>query len=141
MPAVRAVCSDKVQTQTERRLARLELSYEDLDNGVRRIRLSGRMDVDGAREIDLKFTTLTASHQAFVIVDLSLVDFLSSLGLGTLVRSAKAQMSRQGKIVLLAPQPHVARVLQNTRVDEVLAVFYDFDQARQAVRPVSPSRG
>ena len=115
----------------------MELTYEDLEDGVRTVRLAGRLDVEGSQEIDLKFTSLTASHKAFVIVDLSLVDFLSSLGLGTLVRSAKAQMSRQGRIVLLAPQPHVARVLQNTRVDEVLAVFYDFDQARQAVRPAS----
>jgi anti-sigma B factor antagonist len=112
----------------------MELTYEDLDDGARTVRLAGRLDVEGSQEIDLKFTSLTASHQAFVIVDLSLVDFLSSLGLGTLVRSAKAQMSRQGKIVLLAPQPHVARVLQNTRIDEIVDVFYDFEQARRAVR-------
>src|SRR6266851_4141313 len=87
----------------------MELTYEDLDDGVRRIRLAGRMDVEGSREIDLKFTSLTASRQAFVIVDLSLVDFLSSLGLGTLVRSAKAQMSRAGRMVLLSPQAHVGR--------------------------------
>ena len=71
----------------------MELTYEDLDDGVRRVRLSGRMDVEGSREIDLKFTSLTASRQAFVIVDLSLVDFLSSLGLGTLVRSASVSLT------------------------------------------------
>ncbi|HKA38113.1 MAG TPA: STAS domain-containing protein [Thermoanaerobaculia bacterium] len=119
----------------------MELSYEDLDNGVRRIRLSGRMDVDGAREIDLKFTTLTATRQAFVIVDLALVDFLSSLGLGTLVRSAKAQMSRQGKFVLLSPQANVAKVLEMTQVDQILPVFYDFELARQAVAPARTSPG
>ena len=93
----------------------MELTREDLDDGVRRVRLAGRMDFDGSREIDLKFTSLTASRQAFVIVDLSLVDFLSSLGLGTLARSAKAQMSRQGKMVLLSPRAHVARVLETTQ--------------------------
>jgi anti-sigma B factor antagonist len=112
----------------------MELTYEDLDDGVRTVRLAGRLDVEGSQEIDLKFTSLTASHQAYVIVDMSLVNFLSSLGLGTLVRSAKAQMSRQGKMVLLAPQPNVARVLQSTRVDQIVDVFYDFEQARQAVR-------
>jgi anti-anti-sigma factor len=113
----------------------MELTYEDLDDGVRRVRLSGRMDVEGSREIDLKFTSLTASRQAFVIVDLSLVDFLSSLGLGTLVRSAKAQMSRQGKMVLLSPQTHVAKVLETTQVDRILPVLYDLEEARRAVRP------
>jgi len=118
----------------------VELTYEDFEDGIRRIRLAGRMDVEGAREVDLKFTTLTASHQAFVIIDLSLVDFLSSLGLGTIVRSAKAQMSRQGKVVLLSPQPHVAKVLETTQVDQIVPVVYDFDEARRAVRPAgSPS--
>jgi anti-anti-sigma factor len=113
----------------------MELTYEDFDDGVRRVRLAGRMDVEGSREIDLKFTSLTATRQAFVIVDLSLVDFLSSLGLGTLVRSAKAQMSRQGKLVLLSPQAHVAKVLETTHVDEILPVLYDLEEARRAVRP------
>src|SRR5262249_44994756 len=112
----------------------MELTYEDLEDGVRTVRLAGRLDVEGSHQIDLKFTSLTASHQAYVVVDMSLVEFLSSLGLGTLVRSAKAQISRQGKMVLLAPQPNVARVLQSTRVDEILDVFYDFEQACQAVR-------
>jgi anti-sigma B factor antagonist len=113
----------------------MKLTYEDLEDGVRRVNLEGRMDVEGSQEIDLKFTSITAARQAFVVVDLSLVEFLSSLGLGTLVRSAKAQMSRQGKLVLLSPQPHVARVLQTTQVDQIVQVFYDFEQARSAARP------
>ena len=113
----------------------MELTYEDLEDGVRRISLVGRMDVEGVQEVDLKFTSLTASRQAFVIVDLSLVDFLSSLGLGTLVRSAKAQLSRHGKMVLLSPQPHVARVLETTQVDQIVPVIYDFEEARRVVLP------
>jgi len=119
----------------------MKLTYEDLEDGVRRVNLAGRMDVEGSRDVDLKFTSLTAARQAFVVVDLSLVDFLSSLGLGTLVRSAKAQISRQGKMVLLSPQPQVARVLQVTQVDQILEVFYDLEQARRAVRPPETSPG
>lgn len=110
----------------------MELTYEDSD-GIRHIRLVGRMDVEGSQEVDLKFTSLAASGQAFVIVDLALVDFLSSLGLGTLVRSAKAQMSRRGGLVLLSPQPQVARVLRTTQIDQILKVFYDLEEARRAL--------
>lgn len=119
----------------------MELTYEDLMNGIRRIRLIGRMDVEGSREIDLRFTSLTASQRAFVIVDLALVDFLSSLGLGTLVRSAKAQMSREGKMVLFAPQPNVAKVLETTQVDRILPVLYDFEEALRTVRPDERPKG
>jgi anti-anti-sigma factor len=119
----------------------MDLTYEDLEDGVRRIKLAGRMDVEGSREIDLKFTSLTAARQAFVIIDLSLVDFLSSLGLGTLVRSAKAQMSRHGKVVLLSPQANVAKVLETTQVDQILPVVYDFEEARRVVRPAENPSG
>jgi anti-sigma B factor antagonist len=115
----------------------MELTYEDFEDGTRRVNLAGRMDVEGCQQVDLKFTSVTASRQAFVVVDLSLVDFLCSLGLGTLVRSAKAQMSRQGRLVLLSPQPQVARVLRITQVDQILEVFQDFEEARRAVRPPS----
>ena len=111
----------------------MDLIWEDLEGGVRRIRLSGRMDVEGTREIDLKLTTLTAAKQAFVIIDLALVDFLCSLGLGTLVRSARAQMSRKGKVVLLSPQPNVAKVLEMTQIDQIVPVVYDFEEARRAL--------
>ena len=113
----------------------MELTYEDLEDGVRRIRLAGRMDVDGTREVDLKLTTLAAAKQAYVVIDLALVEFLSSLGLGSLVRSAKAQMSRHGKVVLLSPQPNVAKVLEMTRIDQIVPVLYDFEEARRAVAP------
>jgi len=112
----------------------MELSFEDLDDGVRRINLRGRMDMEGTQEIDLKFTSLAASRQSWIVVDLSGVDFMSSLGLGTLVRSAAAQVLRKGKLVLLSPQANVEKVLETTRVNEVVAVFHDFDAARSAVR-------
>jgi hypothetical protein len=36
----------------------MKLTYEDFEDVVRRIRLAGRMDVESAREVDLKFTSL-----------------------------------------------------------------------------------
>jgi hypothetical protein len=43
----------------------MELEFEDLDDGVRRINLRGRMDMEGTSEIDLKFTSLAASRQGY----------------------------------------------------------------------------
>ncbi len=119
----------------------MQLTFEDLDDGVRRINLAGRMDVEGTEEIDLKLTSLSASKQGWIVLDLSGVDFMSSLGLGTLVRCASAQILRQGKLVLLSPQANVERVLETTRVNEVVAVFHDFAAARQAVREAAAAAG
>jgi anti-sigma B factor antagonist len=115
----------------------MELTFEDLEDGVRRINLAGRMDVEGARDIDLKFTSLSASTRGWIVVDLSGVEFMSSLGVGTLVRSATAQRFRQGKLVLLSPPANVDRVLTSTRINEVIEVYRDFEAARRAVRAVA----
>ncbi|HMF10573.1 MAG TPA: STAS domain-containing protein [Thermoanaerobaculia bacterium] len=113
----------------------MELTYEDSAEGIRLIRLAGRMDVEGTHEIDLKFTSVASCQKLLVLVDMSLVEFLSSLGLGTLVRSAKAQMSRTGMLVLYSPTPAVARVLQATQIDQIVPVYYDLGEARRALVP------
>lgn len=112
----------------------MQLTCEDLEDGVRRINLAGRMDVEGTQQIDLKFTTLSATAQGWIVVDLSGVDFMSSIGLGTLVRCAVAQSRRNGKLVLLSPGPGVDRVLIATRINEVIEVYQDFESARRAAR-------
>jgi len=114
----------------------MELSYVDFEDGIRKIDLKGRMDLEGANAIDLKFTTLTASQKHFVIVDLSGVEFIATLGIATLVRNAKAARLRSGNLVLLNPRPNVANVLQTTRIDTIVNVCWNLDDARAQVRAV-----
>jgi anti-sigma B factor antagonist len=112
----------------------IELTSVDLPDGIRKIDLSGRLDIEGAGEIDLKFTVLMSAHQAFAVVDLSGVDFLASIGLATLVRGAKTARLRGGNMVLLNPQSNVAKVLASSRIDQVIPVCHDLDHALTVVR-------
>jgi anti-anti-sigma factor len=112
----------------------MQLTCTDLPDGIRKIDLSGRLDMEGAAAIDLQFTVLTSSDRTFTIVDLAAVEFLASIGISTLVRSAKAAGLRGGNLVLLNPQPNVARVLASTRIDQVLPVCHSFDEACVLVR-------
>jgi len=116
----------------------MELTYADLENGVRKIDLKGRLDIEGATAIDLKFTALAAAQRAFLVVDMTLVDFIASLGVATLVRSAKAARLRKGKLVILNPQPNVAKVLAATRVDHVMPVCKNLDEAFALVLADAP---
>ena len=111
----------------------MELHYVDFEDGIRKIDLKGRMDLEGANAIDLKFTALTATQRNFVIVDLSGVDFIATLGIATLVRNAKAARLRQGNLVLLSPQPNVANVLATTRIDQIVPVCSTLAEAKARV--------
>lgn len=110
----------------------MELTFEDLEDGVRAIRLTGRLDLEGADEIDLKLTSLAAARQAFVVLDLALVEFLASIGVSVILRTARAAASRDGRLVLLSPRPNVADVLARTQIDRIIPVYRDFASARSA---------
>ena len=114
----------------------MQLEHNDFEDGIRMIRLIGRLDMEGAEAVDLKLTSLAAVKQGFVIVNLDGVEFMSSIGVSVIVRVARALTSRQGRLVLLSPRPNVADVLARTQIDQVIPVCNDLDTARTALRAV-----
>jgi anti-sigma B factor antagonist len=112
----------------------MELEAERLVDGIEKLTLVGRMDAAGVQEIELKFTGHTATKKAFVLVDLSRVSFLASIGIRTLVVNAKALRQRGGSMALLSPQPLVADVLKTAGIDVVIPTFADLGLALGALR-------
>ncbi|MGZ8183826.1 MAG: STAS domain-containing protein [Methylobacter sp.] len=111
----------------------MQINSEILDNGIIKVYLSGRMDILGVQDIDMKFTALTATQKASVLVDMSEVSFLASLGMRTLISSAKALSGRGGFMVLHKPQDNVLDVLETSGVSSLIPVYDDFDQALDAL--------
>ena len=111
----------------------MQIDSETLDNGILKVNLSGRLDVLGAQDIDMKFTVLTATKQAFIIVDMSEVSFLASLGIRTLLTSAKALANRGGDMVLYKPQPNVLDVLETSGVSSLITIHNDLEEAKSAL--------
>ena len=59
----------------------MELQYSELQNDIRLIKLIGKLDISGVSQIEAQFTGYCAGDGARVVVDLSGVDFLASIGL------------------------------------------------------------
>ncbi|MFM9967156.1 MAG: STAS domain-containing protein [Burkholderiales bacterium] len=110
----------------------MQIETESLDGGILKISLAGRMDVQGTQEIDLKFTGYTAKQQS-VIVDMSAVNFLASIGIRTLLLSAKAVSQRGGKIVLLNPDINVTKILEMAGIDTMIPISRSIEDACAAV--------
>ena len=115
----------------------MQMDVVQLGDGVTRVNLAGRMDIEGTQAIDLKFTALTANRRAAVIVDLSQVSFLASIGMRTLLSSAKALAQKGGRMVILNPQPMVASALATAGIDTLVPVFPDLDAARAALAGIA----
>jgi anti-sigma B factor antagonist len=69
-------------------------------------------------------------------VDLSEVNFIASIGMRTLISSAKAQAKRGGKIVLFNAQPMVREALETAGVNQVVPLFDDLNSAQQVLQGV-----
>jgi anti-anti-sigma factor len=111
----------------------MQIDHEQLDRHILKINLLGRMDFAGNEEIHEKFALLTAPPTNAVIVDLSKVDFVTSVGIRTLLLSAKALKSRGGRMALLNPDANVTRVLAIAGVDRIIGVFRDLETACAAL--------
>jgi anti-anti-sigma factor len=112
----------------------MEMHIEEPDGEIARVRLVGRMDYAGATEIDAKFMAI-AGREKFVLVDMSKVSFLASMGIRTLIMAAKALNERHGKMILFSPEMMVAKVLKTSGTDTLIPVYYDLSLARTALQP------
>jgi anti-anti-sigma factor len=102
----------------------MKLDVSVMENGITKVSLSGRLDIEGALKIDSEFNKI-AEEKKNVLVDLSEVTFIASLGIRTLITGAKATAKGRGKMVLLSPQPNVEKVLRTTHVDTVMPIIHD----------------
>ena len=100
----------------------MQMTMTDLDSGVRRIALTGRLDVGGVDAVETRFTASTVQAGRPVEVDMSGVEFIASLGIRMFVSVGRA-LSRNGrKLVLLDCQPQVAEVLEMSALDDILTM-------------------
>jgi anti-anti-sigma factor len=111
----------------------MKLETEQLDGGILRVRLSGRMDIAGVDTISVPFAALAATDSRRVVVDLSGVDFLASIGIRAILQNARAHKMRGGGMALLAPPPLVDEVLRAAGVANVVPIVPDLDAARAAL--------
>jgi anti-anti-sigma factor len=102
----------------------MNLDVATMENGITKVSLSGRLDVEGALKIDSEFNKISEENK-YVLVDLSKVTFLASLGIRTLIIGAKTMAANGGKMVLLKPQLNVEKVLRTSHVDTVMPIIQD----------------
>ena len=110
----------------------MEWNVVDAGNGITLVELSGRMDVAGALLADPAFVEV-ARDNTNVIVDLSKVDFLASLGIRTLVSASKTLRAKNGGMVLLTPQPNVEQVLRSSGIDTIIPIAMTREEAEAGV--------
>jgi anti-anti-sigma factor len=110
----------------------MDMNVTETGDGVTQVMLDGRFDIAGAQEVDSRFLAL-AETAKLLVVDLTNVSFIASLGVRTLMMSAKAVMRRGADMAVCGASENVKKVLHSTGFDEVAGIYPDFAAASAAV--------
>ena len=108
------------------------MQVDKLDGNIAKINLVGKLDIAGAQKIDLQFSAI-AGGQMKLIVDLTDVSFLASMGIRTLIITAKRMKSKGGHMVIMNPNPDVEKVLVSSGTDTLIPIVHDLAAATAAV--------
>ena len=93
----------------------LFIKSEIVDNRIHII-LQGTIYVEDAKEMTEKLVALIEAGQTRLLIDLSLVEYIDSSGLGMLIRIQKIAVRNGGNVVLKGVQGLVRELFEMTRL-------------------------
>lgn len=108
----------------------MKIQISEIEGGIRFISLHGKLDVNGVYAVEMDFVHHCTGANKRVLVDISDVNYISSIGIPMLVNTAKAVQNHGGRMALLSPQKNVMDVLEMVGVSHIIPVFYDLRSAK-----------
>jgi len=110
----------------------MEITVSDFGGSAKKVTLVGKLDIVGADKIGLPLAAV-AGTRTDLVIDMTDVDFIASIGIRQLVMAAKAVSRGAGKLVLLDPKPMVTEVLLVSGLQDILPIVRSEDEARAAL--------
>jgi anti-anti-sigma factor len=107
----------------------VEMDVIDLGNNTVKIVLHGRLDTPGVDRIETRFSATVVPGSKNVIVDMSDVSFIASMGLRMFISVGRSLSHKHAKMVLLSPQEMVNEVLQNAALGQIMPIVFDEQEA------------
>ena len=113
---------------------RVSLQDDAVIPGAQHVRPAGLLDTTGAPLlIDAVFGQITAAKPS-LLMDLEAVEWVSSAGVGALVKLLARTQALQGKFALCNCGPRVLTVLRICGLESALVVCKSLDEAREKLR-------
>ena len=107
----------------------MQMQVIERTDELTQVKLVGSLDIGGVEQIDIKFQGVVASARQHTLVDMSEVDFISSLGMRIFVESAKALKRTEHKLVLFDLTPNVKLALNHARLEHIMVLAGSHDDA------------
>ena len=100
-----------------------------------KVTLAGRLDTPGADSIETRFLASLIPDANNAIIDMSQVDFISSMGIRMLVSAARSLKMRKAALSLFGAQEQVNQILEQVSINQMIRVCGSEAEAQAAVSP------
>ncbi len=111
----------------------VDMEIADLDNGLTKITLSGRLDTPGVDRIEARFVAAVVPANKSAVVDISGVDFVASMGIRLFITVARSLAMRHAKLAIYGAQSMVNEVFDHVSLSEMVPVVANESEAIAAV--------
>lgn len=111
----------------------MEMDVSSLGERLVRVRLSGRLDTQGVDRVETRFVATLVPGANSAIVDLSQVDFVSSMGIRMLVSAARSLKTRQASLAVFGARQRVNQIFEAVSLSKLLPICSTEDEALAAV--------
>ena len=98
-------------------------------NGVTIFSLEGRVDSEGAVDLDIALQAATSENKSKLVLDMSQVRYINSAGLRTLADILTQCKENDGDLKLVDLNPKVQRVLQIIGFDKFFSIYLSLEEA------------
>lgn len=108
----------------------LSIDITQGDSGTYRVKLTGKLDTATYEALEEALKPALADPEARAIrLELQDLTYISSMGLGTVVKTKRAIEAKGGVLALIGAQPQVGKVLQIVRLLPKEVVFASREEA------------
>lgn len=101
----------------------LNIKIQQMDKNTVKIILSGQINSDTYETLDRQINELVQKKISTLILDLADVDFVSSAGVGAIIKAKMSLMRYYGELALVNPQPQIRKVFDIMKLLPAMNVF------------------
>ncbi len=101
----------------------LNIKIQQVDKNTIKIILSGQINSDTYEALDRQINELVQKKISTIILDLADVDFVSSAGVGAIIKAKMSLMRYYGELALVNPQPQIRKVFDIMKLLPAMNVF------------------
>ena len=112
----------------------MKVEIADTAGGLVNVMLVGRLDPPAVERIEPDLVASIVPRGARAIVDLSRLEFISSMGLRMFMTIARDVARNNGKLVLYSPQPWVNMIFTTAALHTIIPVLPDAASAAITAR-------